>query len=74
MRMRIVFVSMPEPMYTDFTDPVKLMQIRNENNDQSIRRGMLPSSTGAGATDTFDIYAESTNKIIALQKQEIDHA
>ena len=62
-------LEMPEPMYTDFTGPGRLMQIRNENNDQSIRWGLLPSRNGAGATVTYDLDVESTNKIIAFAEE-----
>ena len=57
-------LAQPEPMYTDFTGIGRLIQIRNENNDQSIRWGRLVSADAAGGTITYDLDVESTNKII----------
>ena len=37
----------PEPMYTDFTGPGRLMQLRKENKNPNQRWGLLPSSDGA---------------------------
>lgn len=54
----------PEPIYTDFTGPGRLMELRRKNNDPDQRWGMLPSANGDGNTITYDLDVESTQKIM----------
>ncbi|MCR5717884.1 MAG: hypothetical protein K6F80_02475 [Oscillospiraceae bacterium] len=53
-----------EPMYTDFTGPGRLIQQRRENNNPDQRWGTLASSDGSGGTITYDLDAQSTQKIM----------
>lgn len=59
----------PEPIYTDFTGPGRLMQQRMENNDPDRRWGLLPSKDGAGNTITYELDVDSTKKILDFAKQ-----
>ncbi len=54
----------PEPIYTDFTGPGRLMELRRKNNNPDQRWGMLPSANGDGNTITYDLDVESTQKIM----------
>ena len=54
----------PEPIYTDFTGPGRLMQLRMKNNNPDQRWGLLPSSNGDGNTITYELDVESTQKIM----------
>jgi hypothetical protein len=60
---------MPEPMYTDFTGPGRLMQLRKENNDPNQRWGKLVTSNGDGNTITYELDVDSTNKILDFAKE-----
>ncbi len=57
-------LSLPEPMYTDYTGPGRLMEQRRERNCPDQRWGKLSSKTGAGNTVTYDLDAQSTNKLL----------
>lgn len=53
-----------EPMYTDYTDPGRLIELRRKNNAPDQRWGLLHTKTGAGSTVTYDLSVDSTNKIL----------
>jgi len=57
-------LAQPEPIYTDFTGPGRLMQLRKEMDNPNIRWGSLPTKDAAGATVTYSLDVESTDKII----------
>ena len=59
----------PEPMYTDFTGQGRLQTIRQDMNDPTIRWCRLPTQNGDGATVTYDLDVESTDKIIAFAEE-----
>ena len=60
---------LPEPMYTDYTGPGRLMQLRKENNNPDQRWGILASKDGKGSTITYDLSVESTEKIMLFAKE-----
>ncbi|MBQ9460664.1 MAG: hypothetical protein IJU51_01930, partial [Clostridia bacterium] len=57
-------LAMPEPMFTDFTGPGRMMQLRQKLGNPNLRWCLLPTKDGAGATVTYDLDVESTDKII----------
>lgn len=57
-------LAMPEPIFNDFTGPGRLMTLRRERNNPDLRWCFLPTKDGAGATITYDLDVESTDKII----------
>lgn len=57
-------LAQPEPMYTDYTGPGRLIQLRKELNKPDLRWGKLSSKTGEGNTVTYDLDVDSTNKLI----------
>ncbi len=56
--------SRPEPIYTDFTGPGRLMQQQAEKNDPNMRAALLQSKDAAGSTDTYALDCESTMKLV----------
>ena len=62
-------LAQPEPMYTDFTGLGRLLELRRENNNPEQRWGKLSTPDGAGNTITYDLSAESTNKLIAFSEK-----
>ena len=58
-----------EPMYTDYTGPGRLMQLRKQNKKPKQRWGMLASSDGKGNTITYELDVASTGKIMEFAKQ-----
>ncbi len=60
---------LPEPLYTDYTGPGRLMKLRQENNNPDQRWGLLASSDGKGATITYELDVHSTMKIMEFAKQ-----
>lgn len=56
--------SLPEPIYTDFTGPGRLMQQRMEKGNPNLRAARLASSDAAGSTDTYHLDVESTKKLV----------
>ena len=58
-----------EPMYTDFTGPGRLIQLRRENNNPEQRWGKLSSSNGDGNTITYELDVDSTQKIMDFAKE-----
>ena len=57
-------LDMPEPIYTDFTGPGRLMQLRQKNNNPNQRWGVLSTSNGDGNTITYELDVDSTKKIM----------
>ncbi len=62
-------LELSEPMYTDYTGPGRLMQLRRENKNKKQRWGMLASSDGNGNTITYELDVESTMKIMEFAKE-----
>lgn len=62
-------LAQPEPMYTDYTGPGRLMELRREHNNPDQRWGVLATKTGAGRTVTYDLDVESTNKILKFSEE-----
>lgn len=62
-------LAQPEPMYTDYTGPGRLIELRRENNNPDQRWGVLLTKTGAGKTVTYDLDVESTNKILRFSEE-----
>ena len=62
-------LKMPEPMFTDFTGPGRLLTLRREKNNPDLRYCFLPTKDGAGATVTYDLDVESTDKIIKFAEE-----
>ncbi len=62
-------LAMPEPMFTDFTGPGRLMTLRREKNNPDLRWCLLPTKDGAGGTITYDLDVESTDKIIKFAEE-----
>lgn len=54
----------PEPIYTDYTGPGRLIALRNELGRPDLRWGQLTTANGAGATVTYDLDVDSTNKLL----------
>ncbi len=59
----------PEPMYTDFAGPGRMIQNRNKYNNPDLRWCQLPTKDAAGATVTYDLDVESTDKIIRFSEE-----
>ncbi|MBP3760977.1 MAG: peptide synthetase [Ruminococcus sp.] len=62
-------LDMPEPIYTDFTGPGRLIQLRRENNNPQQRWGLLTTKNGDGNTITYELDVDSTKKIMNFAKQ-----
>lgn len=62
-------IALPEPMYTDYTGPGRLLQLRKDNKNKKQRWGLLASSDGKGKTITYELNVESTMKIMEFAKQ-----
>ena len=62
-------LELPEPMYTDYTGPGRLMQLRKENKNKKQRWGVLASSDGNGNTITYEVDVDSTMKIMEFAKK-----
>lgn len=62
-------LELPEPMYTDYTGPGRLMQLRKENKNKKQRWGVLASSDGKGNTITYEVDVPSTMKIMEFAKK-----
>lgn len=62
-------IELPEPMYTDYTGPGRLIQLRKENKNKKQKWGLLASSDGKGNTITYELNVESTMKIMDFAKQ-----
>lgn len=62
-------LNQPEPMYTDYTGPGRLIHLRKENNNPDQRWGVLTTKTGAGKSVTYDLDVESTNKILKFSEE-----
>ena len=57
-------LAQPEPIYTDFTGPGRLIQMRKAKGNPELRWSMLPTKDSAGATVTYGLSVESTDKIL----------
>lgn len=62
-------LAMPEPIYTDFTGPGRLMTLRRENKNKKQRWGRLTTSNGDGSTITYELDVDSTNKIMDFARK-----
>lgn len=56
--------SRPEPIYTDFTGPGRLMTQRREKGKPDMRAALLASSDAKGNTITYELEADSTMKLV----------
>ena len=57
-------LDMPEPIYTDFTGPGRLIQLRRRKDNPNHRWGLLPTKDGDGNTITYELDVDSTKKIM----------
>ena len=62
-------IAMPEPMYTDYTGPGRLIQLRKQNKKPKQKWGVLASSDGNGRTITYELDVDSTMKIMDFAKE-----
>ena len=62
-------LSQPEPMFTDFTGPGRLQVLRQEKGNPNLRWCTLPTKDSAGNTITYDLSAESTDKLIRFAEE-----
>lgn len=63
-------LAMPEPMFTDFTGPGRMMQLRDKLGRPDLRWCLLPTKDGAGATVTYDLDVASTDKILRFAEEQ----
>ena len=54
----------PEPIYTDFTGPGRLMTQRREKGKPDLRAATLASKDAAGQTTTYELDVDSTMKLV----------
>ena len=59
----------PEPMFTDFTGPGRLQQLRQEKGNPNLRWCALPTKDSAGNTITYDLDVDSTNRILQFAEE-----
>ena len=62
-------LTLPEPMYTDFSGPGKLQRQRQKNGNPEQRWCDLSTVNAAGNTITYDLDVASTNKLIDFAKE-----
>ena len=62
-------LELPEPIYTDFTGPGRLIELRKKNKKPKQRWGMLTTSNGDGNTITYELDVDSTRKILEFAKE-----
>lgn len=62
-------ISLSEPMYTDYTGPGRLIQLRKQNKKPKQKWGLLASSDGKGNTITYELGVDSTMKIMEFAKE-----
>ena len=62
-------LQMPEPLVEDVIGTGRRIQLRKKLNRPDLRWCQLPSKDGSGATITYDLDVDSTNKIIQFAEE-----